>query len=31
MWDESNYQALCKKCHDKKTWIEDKNPIYGYK
>ena len=31
MWDESNYQALCKKCHDKKTWTEDKNPIYGYK
>ena len=31
MWDENNYQALCKKCHDKKTWTEDKNPIYGYK
>ena len=31
MWDENNYQALCKKCHDKMTWTEDKNPIYGYK
>jgi len=30
MWDESNYQALCKRCHDKKTWTEDKNPVYGY-
>ena len=30
MWDESNYQALCKKCHDKKTWTEDSNPVYGY-
>ena len=30
MWDESNFQALCKKCHDKKTWTEDKNPEYTY-
>jgi 5-methylcytosine-specific restriction protein A len=30
MWDENNYQALCKPCHDKKTWTEDKNPIYSY-
>lgn len=22
-WDESNWQALCKKCHDRKTAIED--------
>lgn len=30
MWDESNFQALCKPCHDKKTWTEDKNPEYTY-
>ena len=30
MWDESNWQALCKPCHDKKTWTEDKNPVYTY-
>ena len=29
MWDESNWQALCKPCHDKKTWTEDKNPVYS--
>ena len=29
-WDRSNWQPLCKKCHDKKTWNEDKNPEYGY-
>lgn len=29
-WDQSNWQALCKKCHDKKTWTEDKNPEYRY-
>ena len=29
-WDQSNWQALCKKCHDKKTWTDDKNPTYGY-
>ena len=29
-WDESNFQALCKACHDKKTWTEDKNPEYNY-
>lgn len=22
-WERSNWQALCKKCHDKKTWTED--------
>lgn len=22
-WDESNWQALCKECHDKKTAKED--------
>lgn len=30
MWDESNYQALCKPCHDRKTWTEDSNPEYRY-
>lgn len=30
MWSESNWQALCKPCHDKKTWTEDKNPKYKY-
>lgn len=30
MWDESNFQALCKPCHDKKTWTEDKNREYTY-
>lgn len=30
-WKESNWQALCKPCHDKKTWTEDKNPTYEYK
>ena len=29
-WDRSNWQSLCKKCHDKKTWTEDKNPEYRY-
>lgn len=30
MWSESNYQALCKACHDKKTGHEDSNPEYHY-
>ena len=29
-WDRSNWQALCKKCHDKKTGREDSNPTYRY-
>ena len=29
-WDRDNWQALCKKCHDRKTWSEDKNPEYRY-
>lgn len=29
-WDESNWQALCKQCHDKKTWNEDANPEYRF-
>jgi len=23
MWDDTNYQSLCKRCHDRKTVIED--------
>lgn len=30
MWNQDNWQALCKPCHDKKTWTEDKNPVYTY-
>jgi len=29
-WDRDNWQALCKRCHDQKTWTEDKNPEYRY-
>lgn len=29
-WDETNWQALCKPCHDKKTWREDKYPEYKF-
>ena len=29
-WDKSNWQALCKKCHDRKTGREDSNPTYRY-
>ena len=29
-WDRDNWQALCKSCHDHKTWTEDKNPEYHY-
>ena len=31
MWSESNWQALCKHCHDKKTGNEDSRPEYKYK
>lgn len=31
MWSESNWQALCKHCHDKKTGNEDSRPVYKYK
>ena len=24
LWNEANYQALCKPCHDRKTWTEDR-------
>ena len=27
-WDENNWQALCKECHDRKTLTEDINPTY---
>ncbi|WP_295219971.1 HNH endonuclease signature motif containing protein, partial [Ruminococcus sp.] len=30
MWDESNWQALCKSCHDWKTGSEDSRPEYKY-
>ena len=30
MWSQDNWQALCKPCHDRKTWTEDKNPVYTY-
>ena len=29
-WDRDNWQALCKRCHDRKTWAEDRNPEYCY-
>ena len=30
-WDESNWQSLCKQCHDKKTMTEDRYEEYRYK
>ena len=30
-WDSSNWQPLCKKCHDTKTREENKDPIHGIK
>ena len=29
-WDESNWQALCKRCHDYKTATQDEHPVYHY-
>ena len=29
-WNESNWQPLCKRCHDIKTLTEDINPEYRY-
>src|SRR5699024_6785952 len=29
-WDRSNWQPLCKACHDRKTWREDNRPTYTY-
>ena len=30
LWNETNFQALCKPCHDRKTLTEDINPEYTY-
>ena len=30
MWSESNWQPLCKVCHDRKTGRYDRTPKYGY-
>ena len=30
-WDENNWQALCKSCHDKKTMTADRYEVYSYK
>lgn len=27
-WDQTNWQPLCKPCHDHKTWAEDSHPTY---
>jgi 5-methylcytosine-specific restriction enzyme A len=29
-WDKSNWQPLCKSCHDRKTRTEDQHPEYKY-
>ena len=29
-WNESNWQALCKRCHDHKTMTEDRYEEYKY-
>lgn len=29
-WDESNWQALCKHCHDTKTMTDDRYKEYTY-
>jgi len=29
-WDESNWQPLCKRCHDRKTRTEDQHPEYKF-
>ena len=29
-WDEGNWQALCKRCHDRKTMTEDRWMEYRY-
>ena len=29
-WDEGNWQSLCKKCHDRKTMMEDRYQEYKY-
>lgn len=30
LWNKTNFQALCKPCHDRKTLTEDINPEYSY-
>ena len=30
-WDPDNWQALCKPCHDRKTFTEDIRPVYEYR
>ena len=30
-WDRSNWQPLCKRCHDRKTLTEEIHPVYSYK
>jgi 5-methylcytosine-specific restriction protein A len=30
MWDEANWQPLCKPCHDRKTGAADSAPEYKY-
>ena len=29
-WDESNWQPLCKRCHDRKTMTDDRYREYKY-
>ncbi len=29
-WDKDNWQALCKRCHDKKTMTEDRYQEYHF-
>lgn len=29
-WDQNNFQALCKSCHDRKTMTEDRYQEYKY-
>lgn len=30
MWSDTNWQALCKPCHDRKTGSENTRPEYTY-
>lgn len=29
-WDKTNWQPLCKKCHDRKTQASERYPLYQY-
>lgn len=29
-WDRTNWQSLCKPCHDRKTMTENRYPVYHY-